>query len=73
MADTAQAAYLELALRALETRDRPALVGALASLDLATLDHLATVIAHPVWDAISSEYPALLRTLARPFPTAYGA
>jgi hypothetical protein len=75
MADNAQAAYLELALRALEGRDRPALVGALASLDVATLDHLADVIAHPVWGAISGDYPALLRSLTlsnRPFPTAYG-
>jgi hypothetical protein len=53
MADTAQAAYLELALRALENRDRPALAGALASLDLATLDHLAAVTSHPVWSALA--------------------
>ena len=76
MADNAQAAYLELAVRALESRDRPALVGALASLDVATLDHLAAVIAHPVWGALSAEYPALLRSLALPahhYPTTYGA
>ncbi len=72
MADNAQAAYLELALHALESRDRPALVGALASLDLATLDHLAAVIAHPVWGALSSQYPAVLRSLALPTPTTYG-
>ena len=75
MADNAQAAYLELAVRALESRDRPALAGALASLDVATLDHLADVIAHPVWGALSSEYPALLRSIAlpaHPYPTAYG-
>ena len=57
MADTAQAAYLELALRALETSDRPALAGALASLDLATLDHLAAVLAHPVWTALAATVP----------------
>ena len=54
MADTAQAAYLELALRALATGDRPALAGALASLDLTTLDHLSAVLAHPVWTALAA-------------------
>lgn len=49
MADAAQAVYLENALRALDQRDRPALFGALACLDLVTLDHLAAVLAHPVW------------------------
>ena len=63
MPDTAQAAYLELALRALESRDRPALAGALASLDLSTLDHLAEVIRHPLWAAISERYPPILDTL----------
>ena len=57
MADTAQAAYLELALRALENRDRPALAGALASLDLATLDHLSAVLVHPVWTALAATVP----------------
>jgi hypothetical protein len=60
MADTAQAAYLELALRALESGDRPALAGALASLDLATLDHLAAVVTHPVWAALTDHYPTVL-------------
>jgi hypothetical protein len=63
MADNTQAAYLELALRALEHGDRPALAGALASLDTATLDHVAAVLAHPVWAAISERYPPVLRTL----------
>ncbi|MGH3492979.1 MAG: hypothetical protein ACRDRL_04030 [Sciscionella sp.] len=60
MADNAQAAYLEHALHALENGDRPALAGALASLDLATLDHLAQVITHPIWAALSDRYPAVL-------------
>ena len=60
MADNAQAAYLELALRALENRDRPALAGALASLEVATLDHLAAVISHPVWAALADRYPPVL-------------
>lgn len=47
--DLAQAAYLEQAVRALETRDLPALIGALASLKTDTLDHLARVTAHPAW------------------------
>ncbi|MBS2966732.1 hypothetical protein KGA66_27090 [Actinocrinis puniceicyclus] len=63
MADTAQAAYLELAVRALENRDRPALLGALASLDLATLDHLAAVLAHPVWSALAPDLPSISRLL----------
>lgn len=63
MADTAQAAYLELALRALKSGDRPALAGALASLDLDTLDHLAAVVTHPVWAALSDHYPTVLGTL----------
>jgi hypothetical protein len=66
MADTAQAAYLELALRALERGDRPALAGALASLDTATLDHLAAVITHPVWAALADHYPTVLGTLPAP-------
>lgn len=67
MADNAQAAYLELALRALENRDRPALAGALASLDVATLDHLSAVIAHPVWGALAADLPPVSRLLeARP-------
>lgn len=66
MADTTQAAYLELAIRALENGDRPTLAGALASLDLATLDHLAAIVAHPVWAAISDRYPAVLNTLPKP-------
>jgi hypothetical protein len=53
--DLAQAAHLELALRALENRDRPALLGALASLDAATLDHLARLTAHPVWSALFAD------------------
>ena len=64
MADSAQAAYLELALRALENRDRPALFGALASLDLATLDHLAAVISHPLWAALGDGQSMNLRTPA---------
>ena len=63
MADTAQATYLELAVRALERRDRPALLGALASLDTATLDHLAAVLAHPVWAALVPDLPSLPRLL----------
>ena len=66
MADNTQAAYLELALRALESGDRPALAGALASLDLATLDHVAAVITHPVWAAISDRYPQVLSALPVP-------
>lgn len=50
--DLAQAAYLELAVGALERRDLPALVGALASLKSSTLDQLADVTAHPVWSAL---------------------
>lgn len=57
MADLAQAAYLEMALRALDSRDMPALVGALASLDLAALDHLAEVLAHPVWADLLRDDP----------------
>lgn len=57
MADNAQAAHLELALRALERRDRPALLGALASLDLATLDHLADILNHPVWADLTHRHP----------------
>ena len=53
--DLAQAAHLELALRALENRDRPSLLGALASLDAATLDHLARLTAHPVWSALFAD------------------
>lgn len=60
MADNAQAAYLELALHALENRDRPALAAALASLETATLDHLAAVISHPVWAALADRYPPVL-------------
>jgi L-alanine-DL-glutamate epimerase-like enolase superfamily enzyme len=52
MADVTQAIYLENALRALDQRDRPALFGNLASLDVATLDHIAAVLAHPVWDVL---------------------
>ena len=47
--DLAQAAYLELAAMALERRDLPALVGALASLKTETLDQLAATTAHPAW------------------------
>ena len=43
--------------------DRPALAGALASLDTATLDHLAAVVTHPVWAALSDHYPTVLCTL----------
>lgn len=50
--DLAQAAYLELASMALERRDLPALMGALASLKTSTLDQLAATTAHPVWSAI---------------------
>ena len=63
MADTTQATYLELAVRALENGDRPALAGALASLDLDTLDHLAAIASHPVWAAINDRYPAALAAL----------
>lgn len=66
MADTAQAAYLELAIRALENGDRPALAGALASLDLGTLDHVAAVITHPVWAALADHYPHVLSALPVP-------
>ena len=66
MADREQAAYLELAVRALESGDRPALAGALASLDTATLDHLAAVITHPVWAAINDRYPHALAALPVP-------
>ena len=64
MADLAQAAYLEHALRALEAGDRPALAGALASLDLITLDHLANVITHPVWSALRADPATALNILA---------
>lgn len=64
MADLAQASYLEQALRALENGDRPALVGALASLDTTTLDHLTAVIAHPVWSTLRADPAAALRALA---------
>jgi hypothetical protein len=57
--DPTQAVYLELALRALEQRDRPALAGALACLDPATLDHVAAVIAHPLWQQITARHPPL--------------
>lgn len=50
--DLAQAAYLELAASALERRDLPALVSALASLKTSTLDHVAVVAAHPVFAAM---------------------
>jgi hypothetical protein len=63
MADLAQAAYLEHALRALESGDRPALAGALASLDLATLDHLAAVTTHPVWSAVRADPATALSIL----------
>ena len=66
MADREQAAYLELAVRALESGDRPGLAGALASLDTATLDHLAAVITHPVWAALADHYPHVLSTLPVP-------
>lgn len=59
MPDLAQAAHLELAIRALVNRDRPALAGALASLDVATLDHLGNVLSHPLWAQIAAHYPAL--------------
>lgn len=52
MADVTQAVYLENALRALDQRDRPALFGSLACLEIATLDHVAAVLAHPVWDVL---------------------
>lgn len=51
--DLAQAAYLELAAHALERRDLPALVGALASLKSSTLDQLAETTAHPAWNALA--------------------
>lgn len=51
--DLAQAAYLELAAHALERRDLPALVGALASLKSSTLDQLADTTAHPAWTALA--------------------
>lgn len=50
--DLAQAAYLELAVMALERRDLPALLGALASLKTETLDHLAATTAHSAWAAV---------------------
>ena len=51
--DLAQAAYLEQAVRALEARDLPALIGALASLKTDTLDHLAHITAHPGWSVVA--------------------
>lgn len=51
--DLAQAARLELAALALERRDLPALVGHLASLKAAPLDHLAEVADHPLWDVLA--------------------
>ncbi|MBS2962101.1 hypothetical protein KGA66_03510 [Actinocrinis puniceicyclus] len=66
MADTTQAVYLELAVRALENGDRPALAGALASLDPATLDHLAAVLAHPVWAGLANHYPQALAAMPLP-------
>ena len=51
--DLAQAAYLEQAMRALEARDLPALIGALASLKTDTLDQLAATTAHPVWAVLA--------------------
>lgn len=56
--DLAQAAYLELAAMALERRDLPALVGALASLKTSTLDRLAATTAHPAWAALADLIPA---------------
>jgi hypothetical protein len=55
--DLAQAAYLELAAMALERRDLPALVGALASLKASTLDQLAATTAHPAWAALAALIP----------------
>lgn len=55
--DLAQAAYLELATWALERRDLPALVGALASLKADTLDHLAATTARPAWAALTDLIP----------------
>jgi hypothetical protein len=52
--DLAQSAYLELAAIALDRRDLPALVGALASLKASTLDQLAATTAHPAWAAIAA-------------------
>lgn len=52
--DLAQAAYLELAAMALERRDLPALVGALASLQASTLDQLTATTAHPAWAALAN-------------------
>jgi hypothetical protein len=66
MADLTQAAHLELALRALETRDLPGLIGALASLDLATLDHLTAVLSHPIWDDALRDYLPARRSRAGP-------
>jgi hypothetical protein len=51
--DLAQAAYLELAVMALERHDLPALVGALASLKSSTLDQLTELTAHPTWSALA--------------------
>jgi hypothetical protein len=51
--DLAQAAYLELAASALERRDLPALIGALASLKSSTLDQLADTTTHPAWTALA--------------------
>lgn len=54
--DLTQAARLELALLALERGDRPALLGALAALEPAILDHLARLIpAHPLWGALLAD------------------
>lgn len=54
--DLAQAAYLELAAMALERRDLPALLGALASLKTSTLDQLSNVTAHPAWAVLTAHY-----------------
>lgn len=56
--DLAQAAYLELAAWALDRRDLPALIGAIASLKSSTLDQLGTTTAHPAWTAIADRLAA---------------
>jgi hypothetical protein len=52
--DLAQAAYLELAAWALERRDLPALIGALASLKTDTLDQHSAVTEHPAWALLAA-------------------
>ena len=56
--DLAQAAYVELALLALERRDLPAFNSAVASIDPATLDRIAQTTTHPVMAALADQINA---------------